>query len=227
MQARNLRAAKPQAGRAQTPKKSPYEIIRDAIVEGTLAPGTQLVEVSVAEMCGVSRTPAREALTRLEQDGLLERGPRGLYVRERSPEQILDIYQVRIVLEAEAARLAAERHTELDMVRIESFQRACERADAKRPADLARANAAFHEAIWEAGRNAALIDLMRRLSLHIARYPETTLAYPGRWDEALAEHRQLVDAIGARDGAAATSVATKHFHRAREIRLESWAKDML
>lgn len=207
-------------------KKTPYEIIRDAIVDGTFPPGSQLVEVSIAEMCGVSRTPAREALTRLEQDGLVERGPRGLFVRQRSPEQILDIYEIRIVLEASAARLAAERHTEFDMIRIDSYQQACERADISRPSELANTNAAFHDAIWEASRNSALIDLLQRLSLHIARYPETTLSYPGRWEEALEEHRQLVRAIAKRDGNTASKVATKHFNRAREIRVESWATEL-
>ena len=91
-----------------------YERLKNAIITGELGPGTHLVESSLARLCQVSRTPVREALTRLEQDGLVHQGARGLVVRERSPEEILDIYETRIVLEATAARLAAERHTALD-----------------------------------------------------------------------------------------------------------------
>lgn len=207
-------------------KLTPYERIRDAILEGTFAPGAQLVEVVIAEICGVSRTPAREALTRLEQDGLVERGPRGLIVRERSPEQILDIYETRVVLEATAARVAAERYTDLDKVRFVRFMEACEEVDNSDAAAMALANSHYHQAVWEASRNVALIDLLNRLRMHLARYPETTLSYPGRWAEALSEHRAITKAIVARDAAAAAALSEQHFKRAREIRLESWASEL-
>jgi DNA-binding GntR family transcriptional regulator len=207
-------------------KLTPYERIRDAILTGTFPPGSQLVEVVIAEICGVSRTPAREALTRLEQDGLVERGPRGLIVRERSPEQILDIYETRVVLEATAAKVAAERYTELDKVRFLRFMEACERTDSSDPGAMALANSRYHESVWEASRNGALIDLLNRLRMHLARYPETTLSYPGRWDEALHEHRAITDAIVARDARAAAALTEQHFKRAREIRLESWASEL-
>jgi DNA-binding GntR family transcriptional regulator len=207
-------------------KLTPYERIRDAILEGTFPPGAQLVEVMIAEICGVSRTPAREALTRLEQDGLVERGPRGLIVRERSPEQILDIYETRVVLEATAAKVAADRHTDLDKVRITRFMEACEQADSTDPTAMAAANSHYHQSVWEASRNVALIDLLNRLRMHLARYPETTLSYPGRWAEALREHRAITEAIIARDPAAAAALTEQHFERAREIRLESWASEL-
>jgi DNA-binding GntR family transcriptional regulator len=207
-------------------KLTPYERIRDAILEGTFPPGAQLVEVVIAEICGVSRTPAREALTRLEQDGLVERGPRGLIVRERSPEEILDIYETRVVLEATAAKVAADRHTDLDKVRITRFMEACEQVDSADPTAMAAANSHYHESVWEASRNVALIDLLNRLRMHLARYPETTLSYPGRWAEALREHRAITEAIIARDPAAAAALTEQHFERAREIRLESWASEL-
>lgn len=209
-----------------TSKLTPYEKVRDAILEGTFPPGAQLVEVMIAEICGVSRTPAREALTRLEQDGLVERGPRGLIVRERSPEQILDIYETRVVLEATAAKVAAERYTELDKVRISRFMEACELVDDTDPAAMAAANNHYHQSVWEASRNGALIDLLNRLRMHLARYPETTLSYPGRWAEALREHRGITEAILARDAAAAAARTEQHFKRAREIRLQSWGSEL-
>lgn len=207
-------------------KLTPYEKIRDAILEGAFPPGAQLVEVMIAEICGVSRTPAREALTRLEQDGLVERGPRGLIVRERSPEQILDIYETRVVLEATAAKVAAVRHTELDKVRITRFMETCEQVDSSDPGAMAAANSHYHQSVWEASRNGALIDLLNRLRMHLARYPETTLSYPGRWAEALREHREITEAILARDAATAAALTEQHFKRARAIRLESWATEL-
>src|SRR3954469_2885334 len=80
--------------------------------------GAPLVELALAEHYGTSRTPVREALRRLEQDGLVERGDRGMRVRTRSPEERLEIYEVRIPLEATAAAAAAERRTDLDLMRI-------------------------------------------------------------------------------------------------------------
>src|SRR5690349_17429224 len=94
---------------------STYEVLKNAILSGELAPGEQLVETSLAKLCKVSRTPIREALRRLEQDGLVYRSDRGLAVRTRSPEEILDIYEVRMMLEATVGRIAAERRTEHDV----------------------------------------------------------------------------------------------------------------
>jgi DNA-binding GntR family transcriptional regulator len=90
-----------------------YQQLREAIVTGVLSADAPLTELSLAAQYKVSRTPVREALRRLEQDGLVERGPRGMKVRGRSPEEILEIYEVRITLEGAAARAAAERRTEL------------------------------------------------------------------------------------------------------------------
>lgn len=181
-----------------------------------------MVEVAIAERYGVSRTPVREALKRLEQDGLVERGPRGLVVRERSPEEILDIYEVRIVLEATAARLAAEKHTELDVVRLTALLESYDKATAGTPAERAAVNDEFHRAVWRASRNQSLVDVLHRLRMHVARYPETTLSYPGRYEETQREHRAMVEAILRRDGAEAGRLAAAHFERAREIRLELW-----
>lgn len=204
---------------------SPYDRIRDAILDGTLPPGSPLVESQVAEWCEVSRTPVREALTRLEQDGLVERGERGLVVRERSPEEVLDIYEVRIVLEVTAARVAAERRTSFDLVRLERLLKVCMDADPRDGGALADANRAFHQGVWAATHNDALMDLLARLNMHLVRYPATTLLHPGRWEEAIVEHRAMVEAISDRDGPRAAELAAHHFEGARDIRLELWSQE--
>jgi DNA-binding GntR family transcriptional regulator len=207
-------------------KESPYDKLKAAILDGTFAPGAPLVESSVADWCGVSRTPVREALTRLEQDGLVTRGERGLVVRERTPEEILDIYDVRILLEETAARLAAERHTPFDIIRLERLLRTGEEIDHCDPQALAESNREFHRAVWQAARSESLMDLLSRLNSHLLRYPTTTLSYPGRWEHALGEHRQLVAAIGNRDSVSAAEVARQHLTAARDIRLRLWEQDL-
>lgn len=198
-----------------------YEMIKAAIWDGTLEPGVQLVEAQLAEWCGVSRTPVREALTRLQHDGLVERNERGLVVRERSPEEILDIYEIRVVLEAMAARLAAERHTRVDGIRItRALERWKEATAGTNPAELVAINQEFHRATWLASHSQTLIDLLERLTLHLGRYPATTLTAPGRLKTAHSEHQKLIDAVLAGDTDAAGKAATDHFTAAMRIRLE-------
>jgi len=91
-------------------------MLKSAIIKGEFPPGQQLVESNLAEWCGVSRTPVREALRRLQQDGLIDRTDRGMVVKERSPEDILDIYDTRLVLEGFAGRTAADRRTAYDLM---------------------------------------------------------------------------------------------------------------
>jgi DNA-binding GntR family transcriptional regulator len=197
-----------------------YARIRDDIVSGALAPGSPLVEVPTAERYGVSRTPVREALRRLEQDGLVERGDRGMRVRVRSSEEILEIYDVRIGLEAMAARWAAERRTLLDLARLRrAHERMCE-TDPTDAAAMAEANRRFHETLWLAGHNGTLVDLLRHLHAHLTRYPATTLTREGRWKAVLDEHARLIDAVDAGDASAAADIAEAHMAAAREIRLE-------
>lgn len=207
-------------------KRTPYDKIRDAIVSGELAGGTPLTESSLAAWCGVSRTPIREALLRLEQDGLIARTERGPVVRSRSPEEILDIYEVRIALEATAARSAALRRTDHD-IRAMRQALAMVVSDPKDPAELVKVNTAFHRRVWRAAHNEAVVDLLQRVELHLARYPETTLSYPGRWERACQQHAELVDAIEARDAEAAAAIAHQHFTEARDIRLQLAAEQDL
>lgn len=213
---------RPSSGGSNDRRVSAYVTLKQAILDRTLAPGQPLVESALAEMCKVSRTPIREALQRLEQDGLVERGDRGLIVRECSPEEILDIYDARIALEGTAARLAAERRTNLDLVQIRRQVVAVDDIPADDNAALAKNNRQFHETIWTASHNSSLLDLLNRLNQHLARYPTTTLSYPGRWAQACDEHRGMYEAIEARDAALAEKIAVQHFTEARDIRLLQW-----
>jgi DNA-binding GntR family transcriptional regulator len=200
-----------------------YDRLYDDVVAGAWD-DEPLVELALARRYGVSRTPVREALRRLEQDGLVERRDRSLRVRARSPEEILDIYEVRIALEGLAARAAAQRAGPLDEARLRRAAAAMRAVDTGDARAMAAANREFHEALWAAGRSAALADLLRRLQGHLRRYPETTLSAPGRWPAALAEHDDLVELIAAGDPEGARRAAERHMAEARDLRLRMFAE---
>jgi DNA-binding GntR family transcriptional regulator len=199
-----------------------YETLRERILTGGLAPGEPLVETTLATMLGVSRTPVREALRRLEQDTLVERVHRGLQVRTQSIGEILEIYEVRIALEGTAARAAAERRTEIDQIQLEQMLHALESRQDAPPPEVAALNARLHRLIWKAGHNQTLVDVLERLNMHLVRYPTTTYASPGRPEAAHREHTQIVEAIIARDAERAEEVAMSHMTNARNTRLEMW-----
>lgn len=193
-------------------------------MNGEFGPDQPLVETALAEWCEVSRTPIREALTRLEQDGLIARGERGFVVRARSPEEILDLYETRIVLEAMAARVAATRRSELDLMMMRHTADRLEAMQADDNRTLRDANREFHETVWRASHNEPLKDLLRRLDLHVARYPGTTLSQPGRWSESHEQHREIIAAIEKQDAELAHGTTAAHFTKARELRLALWAQ---
>ena len=196
-----------------------------AFSDGVLEAGAPLVEGSLAVRYGTSRTPVREALQRLEQDGLVQRTDRGLHVRTRSPEEILEIYEVRIELEGMAAGQAAERSTPFDLARIRRCADEMTAAPEGDEVTMARTNHAFHQAIWQASHNLTLVDLLDRLHDHLTRYPATTLTSPGRWKAVIAEHRELMALIANRDAAGARALAERHMREAREIRLQMYLDD--
>jgi DNA-binding GntR family transcriptional regulator len=201
-----------------------YQQLREAIVDGTLDADAPLTELMLAAKYNVSRTPVREALRRLEQDGLVARGTRGMQVRGRSPEEILELYEVRITLEGAAARAAAERRTDLDLLKLERVHSSMLETSTDDPERLATANRKFHEAIWATSHNATLVDLLGRLHAHLIRYRETTLTYHDRWATVLDEHRQLIEAIKAGDRERAGRIAEEHMTGARNVRLQMYAE---
>jgi DNA-binding GntR family transcriptional regulator len=178
-----------------------YAQLRSEILAGAIAPATPLREVTLGERFGVSRTPVREALRRLQHDRLLDRGARGLQVHQATPQEVIQVYDVRI--------MQLEGLVERDRALSE-------------PDDNTRAstNLEFHAAVWAAAHNPVLQDLLQRLSTHLIRTPHSTLSVGERWDEALAEHSKLVAAITAGDETAARNTAREHMETARRIRLD-------
>jgi DNA-binding GntR family transcriptional regulator len=197
-----------------------YEALRASILDGSLEADERLVEETVAAAVGVSRTPVREAFHRLEVDGLVQTSGRGLIVSNFTLEQLSELCSVRETLEAMATGLAATSMTEIEVITLrdvhQQYRRATESGDVQR---VAMVNHAFHETIWQGGRNGYLRERLLVLRSQIERLQQTTLADPGRQDEALQEHEAMVDAIERHDSEDAEAVARQHFRKAMALRL--------
>lgn len=196
-----------------------YALLRDDIISGNLKDGAPLIETKIAARMGVSRTPVREALRLLTHDGLVQISERRLRVAGRSASALFDIYDVRIPLEAAAARGAAERCTSFDRFQLTRLHGVLREAPSNDVAALTAANRNFHEAIWAATHNTALIDSLNRLDLYLRRYPATALHYAGRYQDSRQEHVALLEAILVGDVEAAGELASNHFKDARDTRL--------
>jgi DNA-binding GntR family transcriptional regulator len=207
---------------ARVSSRELYERLRGDILGGRLPAGTALRETALAERYGVSRTPVREALRRLEHDKLLEAGDRGLRVRQPSHEEVVQVYDARILLEGAAAEQATRMRGEADLAMLDGLlARDLALADPS-PETRADTNIEFHQAVWRATHNPVLIDLLQRLNLHLIHTPTTTLTAPGRWEQALGEHQALIAAIRDGEVVGAGDVARGHMRAARDVRLRMW-----
>lgn len=188
-------------------------------MNGEMRPGTPLVETAMAKAFGVSRTPVREALRRLEQDGIVQRVGRQLVVRVTTPEEVLEIYDCRVVLEGMAAQWAARHRTDYDLALLERSLTLMAQKQDRTPVEMVRTNQIFHDQLWISSHNSTLCDLLDRLEVHIRRYPEPTVSQPGRWETAMAEHRAILDAIRQRDAELAGQLSSAHMTASRDLRL--------
>lgn len=197
-----------------------YQVLREAIVSGHLTPGERLVEARLAQEMGISRNPVREALRRLEHEGLARRHPRGgMAVAEIDLRDVAEVYAVRSVLEGLAARLAAGRLRPEHRERlVRSLQ---EGEEARRSGELDRlvaSSSVFHSTVLEAAGNARLTSLLQVLDHHISRFRRISLQAEGSPAEVLEEHRHILNALERGDGAEAEDLMRRHLeHSGRQI----------
>lgn len=198
--------------------KDAYALILDAIDVGIYRPGDRLVESELAERFGVSRTPVREALQRLETQSLLTRDGRSLIVASLNHNQLAELYVVRGELEGLAARLAA-RHATDEEIKVLHDMIEEDRVLLKNPSAMSRANRRFHKQIHLASHNHFLVQQLDLVHRSMALMATTSLAAEGRGPRALDEHQAIVGAIAARDGDAAYAALKAHISTAYEARL--------
>lgn len=202
----------------RTGQRDAYDLILDAIDGGAFRPGDRLVESDLADRFGVSRTPIREALQRMETQGLVARDGRSLIVASLDHTQLADLYVVRGELEGLAARLAA-RHAEPEEVRVLREMLEEDRALVGDPQALARANRRFHRQIHLASHNRFLVQQLDLVHRSMALLATTSLAAAGRPRSTIEEHEAVVRAIEAGDGDGADEALRQHISRAFATRL--------
>lgn len=198
------------------------ELLRNDIVELRLRPGHRLIERELIEQIGVSRTTIREVLRQLAAEGLVTTIPqKGAIVAAPSRQDAEDLYEVRGALEALAARRFAERATAEQVTALRRSFTAFERLTNQRAdiAELLRAKNAFYDVLLEGSRNAPIHAILGGLRARIAMLRTTSLSEPGRPESALAEIRELVEAIEERDSDRAAAAAAHHVRQAARTAL--------
>ncbi|MBP3585259.1 MAG: GntR family transcriptional regulator, partial [Peptococcaceae bacterium] len=181
--------------------------------------GERLMEIQLADEMGVSRTPVREAIRKLELEGLVVMVPRkGAYVAGVSMKDIHEVYEVRAALEMLAVSLAAERITDEELDALE--RQVLRESEAEANADehsldnIIYIDSSFHDIIYQAAHNQRLVQFVNILQEQLQRFRAASLSRPGRSKTALEEHKQIVEALAERNGELAAKLAKEHIDNA-------------
>jgi DNA-binding GntR family transcriptional regulator len=195
-----------------------YEILKRAILFQEIGPGQKIDEEDVAKQLGVSRTPIRESLCRLENEGIVKIIPRrGAFVVRHSKESIVEILLVREVLEGFAARLAVGHIDERAIEEMRSLFKDFSEANIRdRSKDYAQADLKFHTLIVKKSQNSWLMSIMNILNDHIQMLRLRTVALEGRPEHSLLEHRKIIEALERRNPASAESLMRRHIQNVRK-----------
>ncbi|MBM9468690.1 GntR family transcriptional regulator [Nakamurella leprariae] len=195
-----------------------YRRLRDALIAHEFRPGESMRETALSVRFGVSKTPIREALVRLEHDGLVEIAPyRGARARAYSAEDARELYEARELLECECVRMAAGRPEVLDRLEANITQTAA----ALDQGDLDEAGTsldAFDDLFFDLLDNALLRGVIERLALHLRRLGRLG-AGPARFSDSLAQHRAILDALRDDDVVGAQEVLRAHLREVREVQI--------
>jgi DNA-binding GntR family transcriptional regulator len=202
-----------------------YAVLREAIVSNTFKPGMRLRANDLARKLGVSKTPVREALRKLQAEELVVQARNALTVKSIDERQLLEIYETREALEGMAARLAAANAGEIELVKLRSVRDAIDAAahGGRAAANVKRLRALtgeFQLAMFRAARNETLYRLLKHLQEQMRQFGGTTLTHPGRPKEAAEFCRAVLAAVERRDGDAAERIARANRRRTLELRIE-------
>ncbi len=199
------------------------ESLREAIRSGVLKPGERIMEIQLAEELGVSRTPVREAIRKLELEGYVVMMPRrGTYVASMSIRDINEIFEIRTALESLSNGLAADHITDDE---LEHLQRLLviiggyiKEGNIEK---IVETDIEFHDLLYHAARNERLVGIISNLRDQLTRFRTLSMSYPGRLEETLEEHRLIVDAIAGGDRKAASRAAERHMENSEKTLLKA------
>jgi DNA-binding GntR family transcriptional regulator len=198
--------------------ESPYDTLRDEIIGGLLPAGTVLLETVLATRLGTGRGQVREALQHLEWDGLVVRGPRGPQVRTLTTSDVVDIYQARIALEAEAAAAAARQRSTLDLARLRHAHEEAQSVGDD-PDQLRMTHGRWHAVLRQASHNPTMIGILDRISLQLALFDSADMARNPNLESSDDEHGAILLAIEQGDDDLARSLVRTHLERTRDVRI--------
>lgn len=199
-----------------------HHYVRTAILEGELGPGSRIVEAHLAQQLGVSRSPVREAVSRLAQEGLVTVSGLRVTVRDMPAEEIRDLLWIRCALHGTAAALATPRLTAEDIHEMDRICDAMAEAATKQDSDAVAGFGEQFDAIFErACGNLRLQQILREVREYVGRFRRVSAAQPGRAPESAREHRELLAAFKSRDAAEAEKQARAHVLSVMRSLLES------
>jgi len=206
-----------------------FNTLREAIILGELKPGERLMEVQLAEKMGVSRTPVREAIRKLELEGLVEMMPRkGAHVADLSVKDIMDVLEVRSTLDGLASSLAASRITDdeiKEMLHLHSqFVSYVEKENHQ---GQIKKDVEFHDIIYRASRNDKLIQISNNLREQVQRFRVIYIKDYSSSKDLMREHKELCDAITSRNPELAMRVAQRHIKNQEEAIIRAIKKNNL
>lgn len=197
-----------------------YETLMEKVRDGTFLPGDRLREEDVAAQLSLSRTPVREALRRLEAEGIVEHRPRiGAVIRQLGHAEVVELYEMRVVLEKTAAEFAAKHGVEVEIDALEQLNDEL-RKETQNASRAAALNQKFHRGIYLAGRNRFLLEAARSLNNALLLLGPTTLRAPDRIEEVAAQHADILSALRAGDAEAAGRAAEIHLTTSLRARLK-------
>ncbi|MEM7721438.1 MAG: GntR family transcriptional regulator [Pseudomonadota bacterium] len=196
-----------------------YKALLAAIRRGEYVPGDRLRETEIADRLSLSRTPIREALRRLEADGIVEHRARiGAVIRALSYAEVVELYEMRLVLERTAAELAAKHAVPAEIDALDQLNEKIAES-LSNSAQAAAINQQFHQGLYRAGRNRFLIEATRAMSNALLLLGPTTLADEERIAVVCRQHQAIIDAIRSRDEEAAGAAAEAHLETSLRHRL--------
>lgn len=202
------------------------DLIRDAIVSGVLEPGERLMELQLAEEMGVSRTPLREAMRKLELEGYIVMMPRrGTFVANMSIRDINEIFEIRNSLESLSSGLAAERITQEELERLQRLMlKISGHVKAGDMEKIVATDIEFHDVLYKAARNSRLMGIISNLRDQLTRFRTLSMSFPGRLEATMEEHRNMVEAIAQGDVAAAQRAAELHMEHSEQVLMQAMAE---
>ena len=203
-----------------------FDSLKQAIIRGNMSPGEWLVESHIADTLGISRTPVREAIHKLEREGLIERQPRGGFtVLGLTRDDIEETFGIRAVLEGYAAKLAAIKHHPKELAplekKIEEFEKYLAQ---KQQAELTRINTEFHDLLYALSKSPKLVHMINGLRDQIFRFRQMILKESKMAKISNEDHKQMLEFIRKRDADGVEALVREHIIRGQEMVLEAFDK---